>query len=450
MLKLISFTAIAACFFGISWGQTTANSPFSSYGIGEYGNIYNAQFSGLANITGVSTDTTVLNPYNPSGYALLSQGQPLFGLGVLTKISFYKLNEGKQTSLNTNITNFTLAVPFSKHFGLGGGIMPYTRRGYSIGTRQFVYDDTLNHQYQGSGSINNGFIGFSYAPIKTNRTELSFGVQGSFLFGNVSNTRLSFYDNTVTDGGIQVDSKRVKSFSYTLGLTFRQYLDIDKKQELVFGTIFSPQTKLNAYLDYGLYSASDVTDYSTYDTLSEISNNKGKITMPSCQVYTIGYSYKPKTTENKLNSIYCLGVYGELEVMNWKNYQENFTNYSYSGYSNTIATRFAIQFQPNTDIQTKTKGLAYFNKVKYRLGTYYAQNPMMYNGKQYATTAVTFGMGLPFLAQKSNSSLNLGIQYGKTSNGVAGDLREQFLSISIGIIIAPSSYERWFRKYKLD
>jgi hypothetical protein len=74
----------------------------------------------------------------------------------------------------------------------------------------------------------------------------------------------------------------------------------------------------------------------------------------------------------------------------------------------------------------------------------------MINGRQLKTATATVGLGFPFLAQKSNSSLNLSVQYGSNGTGTAGDLKERFFSINFGIIIAPSSYERWFKKYKLD
>ena len=449
MLKFLTFLTIFALSSTSILAQTTANSPFSSYGIGEYGGIVSAQFAAMGNITGVSTDSTALNTYNPSSYGLLSKGQPLFGIGVVSRFSMFKSNGEKSNGFNTNFTNFTLAVPFGKRFGLGFGLVPLTRRGYDVTTSSYVYDDTLVHKYQGSGSINDLFLGFSYAPIRTERTELSIGAQGSFYFGNVSNNRLSYYNESTLAGGVQNTIKRVRSFGVNFGLTLRQFLDADKRQELVFGAIYSPQMKLKSYLDYGLYTTTDVTDYDYYDTLNETTTD-GTIVFPSRQVFSIGYNFQPKTSENALNAIYSLGVFAEVEMMQWKNYNETFDDYTYSGLSNTFSTKIGMQFLPNTDLQSKTKGWDYFKKIKYRFGGFYGQNPMSYNGNQIKTSGVTFGMGIPFIAQKTNSSINFAIQYGKTGNGRAGDLTEQFFSLNLGIIIAPSSYERWFRKYKLD
>jgi hypothetical protein len=76
--------------------------------------------------------------------------------------------------------------------------------------------------------------------------------------------------------------------------------------------------------------------------------------------------------------------------------------------------------------------------------------PNSINGRQLKTSAVTAGFGFPFLSHKTNSSLNISFQYGANGTGTSGDLKERFYSFSLGIIIAPSSYEKWFKKYKLD
>jgi hypothetical protein len=64
--------------------------------------------------------------------------------------------------------------------------------------------------------------------------------------------------------------------------------------------------------------------------------------------------------------------------------------------------------------------------------------------------AVSFGFGIPLSGNKTNSSVNISMLYGKRGTGTTTDISERFYSINIGIVLAPSSYERWFKKYKLD
>lgn len=432
------------------FAQATSSSPFSSYGLGEFGGLSNAQFAAIGGISSLSTDTTVLNTYNPSAYALLSHGQPLFGLGLSTKFSKYQSNNGNFNSSTTSITNFSLAVPFGKRFGIGGGLVPFTRRGYNIQNRAYAYDDSVTYSYTGSGSIDYGFFGIGYAPIRTDKTEFSIGVQGGLLFGGVTNNRISQFDATTTPAGIDYKTKRLRAFYYSVGLTYRHFLDAEKRKELIVTGTFSPQMSLRANLDYGLYASSDPYNYAYYDTIVESYNNRGSITFPSQQTIAVGYNFKPVNTENFIGTVYSLGLYAELDLMQWKNYKETFDGYTYSGYENTYTSRIGIQFQPNIDMQTKSKGLKYFEKVKYRVGAYYGTNPLLFNGSQIKSSGVTVGFGFPFMSNKSNSSINLSLQYGSTGNGRSGDLSEHFFNVGFGIVIAPSFYERWFKKYKLD
>jgi hypothetical protein len=54
------------------------------------------------------------------------------------------------------------------------------------------------------------------------------------------------------------------------------------------------------------------------------------------------------------------------------------------------------------------------------------------------------------VAQYSYSSLNIGFDLGKRSSTTTGAFSESFLGFNIGIIISPSSADKWFRKVKLD
>ena len=68
---------------------------------------------------------------------------------------------------------------------------------------------------------------------------------------------------------------------------------------------------------------------------------------------------------------------------------------------------------------------------------------------QYQEQGVTFGFGLPLLAQVSLSSLNLGLTLGQRTIAT-GVWKEQFIGARVSLIMAPSNFEKWFRKRQLD
>lgn len=451
MLKQLFLLVFSTILCYTSWTQTTSSSPYSTSGIGEEGALPEAQFGGIGNISSVVFDSTLINTYNPASYSLLSFGQPLFSVGVASKFSDYSNNLGSFKGKTTGISNITMAIPIGKRFGIGLGLKPFTRKGYNLSQRSYAYDDSTTFNYQGYGSTNLLFVGLAYSIIKSEKSTLSIGANIGYLFGSVTNQRSSVFDANSPAGGVDLSTYRLRSLHYSFGANYQRFLDFDKRQQLFVSAVYTPQISINSYLDYGLYYATDVNNQLSYtDTVSYIDNNKGKIVFPSKQTIGAGYTFSPNIAKYPEKMKCQIGIFAEVTMMQWKTYSENFGTHSNNDFSNTFVSKLGVQFIPSVDITKKSKGAQYFSKIKYRIGGQYGYLPNTINGRQLKTAAVTAGFGFPFLSQKSNSSINISFQYGGNGTGNAADLKERFYSINFGIIIAPSSYERWFRKYKLD
>lgn len=445
---LLVFSTIS-CF--TIWAQTTSSSPYSTAGIGEEGALPEAQYGGMGNINGICFDSTLINTYNPSGYSLLSFGQPLFSVGVSSKFSTYTSNAGSFNGKTTGISNITMAIPIGKYFGIALGLKPFTRKGYDLTQRSYAYDDSTTFNYKGYGSTNLLFVGLAYSIIKNDRSYLSIGFNVGYLFGSVTNQRSSIFDANSPAGGVDLTTYRLKSLHYSFGASYQRFLDVDKRKQLFLSAVYTPKISVNSFRDYSMFYAADVNNQLSYtDTITYIDNNKGKIVFPSKQTFGAGYTFTPDT-RNSDQMKYQLGVFAEVDLMQWKSYAENFDAHTSSAvFSNTYVSKVGLQYIPSVDYTKKTKGIKYFSKVKYRIGGQYGLLPNSMNGRQLKTASATIGFGFPFLSQKTNSSLNVSFQYGSNATGNAADLKERFFSVNFGIIIAPSSYEKWFKKYKLD
>lgn len=451
MPKQLFLLVISTILCNFAWTQASSSSPYSTTGIGEEGGLQIAQFGAMGGISSIGFDSTLMNTSNPSTYSLLSPGQPLFSVGVNVKFSTYSNSLGSFNGKNTGVTDITMAIPFGKRFGIGLGLKPFTRKGYNLSQRSYVYDDSTTFGYKGYGTTSLLFVGVSYAIIRNDRSLLSVGVNLGYLFGAVTNERTSVFDASSPGGGVDQTSFRIKSLYYSFGASYQRTLGFDKSKKLYLSAVYTPQLQLNSYLDYSLFYASNVTNETNYvDTIYMVDNNKGKIILPSKQTFGIGYSFGPKSTKLSETMKYQLGIFAEVDLMQWKSYSENFSNHTSSSFSNTFVSKLGIQFVPSVDVTKKSKGIKYFSKVKYRIGGQYGLLPNTINNRQLKTTSVSAGFGFPFLSNKTNSSLNVSFQYGSNGTGNAADLKERFYSISLGIIIAPSSYEKWFKKYKLD
>ena len=321
-LFLLVFSTIS-CF--TMWAQTTSSSPYSTAGIGEEGALPEAPYGGIGNISSIVFDSTLINTYNPSSYSLMSFGQPLFSVGIASRFSTYSNNLGSFKGKTTGISNITMAIPVGKRFGIGFGLKPFTRKGYNLSQRSYTYDDSTTFNYQGYGSTNLLFVGLAYSVIKTDKTYLSVGLNLGYLFGSVTNQRSSIFDANSPAGGVDLTTYRMKAFHYSFGASYQRFLDIDKHKQLFLSAVYTPQISMNSFRDYSLYYASDVNNQLSYlDTISYIEDNQGKIIFPSKQTFGAGYAFTPNTTKNADRTRYQLGVFAEVNLMQWDSYSEQF------------------------------------------------------------------------------------------------------------------------------
>jgi hypothetical protein len=244
----------------------------------------------------------------------------------------------------------------------------------------------------------------------------------------------------------------LNSVYYDLGATYRLKFDDQGRNQLTIGAIVTPEQLLNANLDYGLFYSDDVTDQTQYDTIVPlITNDNGTIRYPQSTTIGFNYAFRPLDKESKLKSIYQISVYADYTKTQWSRFSTEFAQHT-SAFTYQDATKwsFGVQYTPSFEFMTKAAGAGFAGKLRYRAGFYTATLPMSQNGIQVSERAISAGIGIPFAALKSNSVFNIGVLYGSRSNGTTIGLSENFLSLNFGIVLAPSSYEKWFKKYKLD
>ena len=156
-IKLLTFIFIG---FALSTNaQKFSNSPFSSYGIGEFGGLENAIFSGMGNTSVSNLDSTILNVSNPSSYASLAHGQPLFSTGISSRFSEFKSSDALSNSKYIGIEQFALVIPFAKKLGLAFGLKPFSRTGYDFYDLQTINSQQeMKYIYRGSGEKKLPFV----------------------------------------------------------------------------------------------------------------------------------------------------------------------------------------------------------------------------------------------------------------------------------------------------
>lgn len=433
----------------LSLAQNTVQSPFSSYGFGERNYSTDAVTAALGQSAITYFDSTIVNFHNPASYNTLGQGQPLFSLGLRGKISDFSQNNLSYTSGIAMVDHFAMAFTLKKHFGLTFGLKPYGRRGYELTDKDLIGADSIEYRYKGTGGSNEVFIGLSSTIFKIKNSHLSVGGNFGYLFGTATNERKS---NLIGEkiGGVDQKSVRFAAFHYDLGAYFRQ--EIGKNHSIMLSATFEPSQNLNAYRSESLYFASDVNTPSSYVTLYDSSDVKGSITIAPSYSFGLAYSLRTSTNDKGArlrNSEFVL--HASYTSTDWSKYSTRFNDLDEQyGFNSTNKLSIGLQFTPEYKVEENKINTGFFESMRYRIGYYNFNLPYLDSGADVKEFGTTFGIGIPLVSQSALSSVNLGVTLGSRSNGEPSGFNERFIGLNFGVIIAPSGYDRWFKKRKLD
>ena len=437
--------------FAYSYAQKGSNSPYSFHGLGELNTLDNATFLGVGNSKISLIDSTVVNYYNPASYSSLAKHHPLFSFGVSSRLSKYSENGGSYNAYLTSIQHFVIAFPFAKRFGLAFGLKPFASKGYDFFTKELVGTDSLQYIYEGSGSISEGFLGFSAEIFEYRGAKLSLGGNLGYLFGQIVDTRKSTVlhsGSLINSGGINTKTYRIQGLHYTLGLNYTQ--KINERHSIGVSAVFEPFQKIKAKYEDVLFYSSNINNPNVYDSLSLNDSLSGKLS--NIPTYTVGVSYQfnfkgKKNSTNPLNS--QLALHATYELADWSSYRNTFETGVTSSFLVSNKYTFGLQYLPETNFIRNKQMTKFYHRVKYRAGVYYTQMPYSTNNEQVTDFGTTFGLGIPVIIKSSLSSINFGFSYGNRGTSDQNALKESYYGISIGLTIAPGS-DKWFVKRKLN
>jgi hypothetical protein len=441
--KSFLFVFISCIVFSLH-AQKYSNSPFSAQGIGETENVLNPTLGALGNTQSAIIDSTTLNYYNPSSYASLGDGQPIFSVGLSVNSSkFYQSGLTSQQSL-IGINHFAFGLSFAKRFGFCFGVRPYSSKGYEISSNSIALGDTVVNAYEGSGSYSNLFTGLSFKFINKDKHKFSIGTNASYLFGKMFDQQTThLYSESI--GGIQRTSLKINGYKFDFGANY-QWLPT-KSSVLTLAGTYSPKKHVAAESVSALIAATDFSNELSYDTLN-YSALSTDLQLPS--FYQLGFKYdfiNNAANKHLFDATYHLILTGQFELVNWTQYKGV---YKEAGLLNSNRYSVGLQFTPHFDFFDRSKNVSWFSKVRYRVGFQYATLPWQMDNKQLFNKSITFGLGLPIVLQKSLSSFNVGCVLGEKTNNINTSLKEEFFNVTVGVTITPAIYERWFRKGKID
>lgn len=409
------------------------NSPYSRYGIGNLvpaGNIANRAMGGIS--AGVS-DATTVNTVNPASYSnliytTLDVGLEYDGRNLKSKnpAGSYKSNNGIISYLELGfplLNGNKNALKNKTSWAVTFGLKPISKINYKIQSATPNSIDSITTLYEGSGGVNEAFIGTG---IKIRN--FSIGFNTGYLFGEKDySSRILFNNDTVSY--IKANYASTTRFGGLFLNAGIQYAIKIKGGNLRLGAYGNLKQQYHASKD-------DVIETFNYnadgaptrvDSVYENNNNDGKVQIPA----TFGAGFSIETEH------FLLGA--DFETTQWDDYrffgQKDLVK-------NSWTAKAGVQYYPAS---VGTTG--YFNFVKYRAGVSFGTDYINIDNNLPLYT-VSFGGAFPLKLRHNfydlqYSVMNVSFEYGNRGNN-NNNITESIYKISLGFSLS----DVWFRRQK--
>jgi len=396
---------------GVSFSQNNTSSPYSIFGLGIENKTSSAGLNGLGN-TGIAvTNPLQINFYNPASLGNVKRKSFLYEFGVNGVFSTIQTDGDTNQTNDVNLSHIALAFPVSNNFGIGAGLLPYTKVGYSINVDQEVQgtSETFTTFTTGSGGLNEFYLS---SGVKLGKV-VSVGLQLSYLFGSVDELTQLFNDVlfTFTNENHYTGMKLSGGFQYSF-----------PNNKTHIGGTFDFNTFLNGTQNR---TAFITTNNGVSQTIENTSDNElDQIELPLS--FGIGIStevYKDFTANFDLRKAF------------WENTKQTVNE---EVYTNQTTYAFGLEYDPSVN------NLKYWNKLKYRLGFNYDTGFIKISDQQIDSYFVSAGLGIP-INKTGMNNLNISYSYGTEGTVTRSLIQENFHKLTLNLNFVGN----WFKERKI-
>lgn len=408
-----------------------SNSPYSRYGFGLLSDGASAFNKGMAGTAQGMRNGTELNVQNPASYAAIDSLAFLFDLGVTLQNGQIIQNGTKTNARNTAVDYITAGFRVAPRLGMSIGLLPYSTIGYkTLSTRSLPAATgtiTQTNTFSGDGGIHTLYAGLGWSPFN----RLSIGMNGGFLWGSLDHTALMQTDETNASSARQVYTASIRSYKIDLGLQYA--FRLTKKDDLVLGVTYGLGHKVNRTASY--YNQTITSSTVTHgDTLSvpnafELPHTVSTgLTWAHNKSLRVGVDYQYQRWSDVKYPVLIQDAAGN-----------NVYTTAKGSFTDSHGVRAGVEYIPNAE------GLRWRQRVRYRAGFAYTSSYLnLGSSKGPQHYMASLGVALPIINMYSNRTLlNLSAQYERVQPRVAGQIKENYFRLTIGL----SFNERWFMKW---
>ncbi len=397
-------------------------TPYSMFGLGDLarpGTAYNRSMGGIG--VGVR-DNRFINYLNPAAVSAHDTLAFMIDFGLMQN-NVFSADATSSSAFNMcNMHHIVMSFPVWKTSAMQIGFVPYSNVGY-----KFVADETREdilatmgswrYYYYGQGSINQLFAAYSATFWK----HFSVGLQGMYYFGNIERstksvpmTQSSTYA-TLSSGYDVV----INSFGGQAGVQYSGRLGTGT--ELTLGATYQLGSQLKGETTRYAHS-------SLVDTVYSDITSGAHMGIPS--EWSVGASLR--RTEK-----WMFGV--DYTQSDWS--KASFLPTPGVNFTSSLSRQIKAGFEITPDRYS----VRYFlRRWTYRLGAYYEQSYMAFNGNPVNTRGVTLGFSIP--VYRWYNSISVTVDAGERGSIKNNMTRERYLMFIFNF----SLQDVWFLKQRYD
>lgn len=398
--------------------QSSTNSPYTRYGLGELSDQAFAHNAAMGGIGYALRSSEQINVMNPASYSAVDSLSFMFDIGMGLKSSNYQENGYKTNAKNASFDYLAMQFRLYPRVGFAVGFTPYSNVGYKFSRTSDIEnsdDVTLTNTFYGDGGLQQIFGGIGFKILDN----LSIGANVGYLYGEIDYQTLA----TLSNGGDQTTTYNnisINSYIANFGLQYTQKLS--KTDKVTLGLVYGLGHDLKSTETKGI----QVTDGSSYSELTE-ETIKDSYGIPSTFGAGLTWQHKQNLT---VGADYTLQQFENVKY-------DNSTDF----YKNRTRIGAGIEYMPSL------YGRNYLSRIRYRAGAYYSSSYMKlpeYDGpKEWGVSA---GFGLPLHLFQRNTVLSITGQYVRVLPSVKGMLSENRFVLKLGLTFN----EHWFMKWRVN
>ena len=409
-----------------AFAQSTTNSPYSQFGLGDLTD-QSVSFNKGMNGVGLGMHRgNEVNPMNPASYSSVDSLTFLFDAGMSGQITNYSENGKKFSGKSGGFDYVSALFRAFKNVGVSFGVLPYSNIGYDY-LQTGVLDDRdeteVASQYSGEGGLHQMYIGAGFRPIKP----LSVGFNLSYLWGDYSRSMA-----TVESSNLSVLAKEYRAdiSSYKLDFGVQFDLPLNKKDYLTLAAVWSPGHSLKS--DPECLIANVKTSISKADTTTYVISDGLKI--PT----TFGFGVAYHHAQN-------LRVGADLHIQKWGSVDfPSYTAGVYALKSGLLKDSYRLNLGGEWTPNPMARSV--FKRIQYRAGVGMVTPYYYINGKEGPKEfSASLGFGIPIANGYNNRSvLHISGQFVRRS--ADNLIKENMFRLNIGFTFN----EKWFAKWKVE